>query len=344
MTKTTITHCLLGAKTGLHVSSVALGTGRLGSTPGGPLDEAAAKATLAAFFDAGGNFVDTSSAYQGGRAEEIVGSMIRGPRRDEIVVSTKFGRTPFAKPALATVGSHRKAMRAEVEGSLRRLGTDRVDLLFAHFDDGTTPVEEMMRGFDDLVRAGKVLYVGLSNFPAWRIASAATLAELRGWTPLAALQLQYNLLERAIDREHVPLAEGLGLAVMAWSPLAGGLLSGTSFGERGGDTLSSEGSVVRDERARVIVDAVAAVASEIGIEPAGVAVQWVAARGLFPVIGPRHADQLAKTLRMLDVRLDERRLQHLDAISARPRGYPYDLLAGQRTRLGFDDPTAGRVC
>lgn len=266
-------HHLLGSRTGLRVSEVALGTGRLGSTPSGEVDVATAKATIAAFIEAGGNLIDTSSAYQGGRAEEAIGAALPGAARDAVVISSKFGRTPSREPAVAATGSHRKALQTDVEGSLRRLGTDRIDLLFAHFDDGVTPIEELMRGFDDLVRAGKVLYVGLSNFPAWRAASAAAVADLRGWAPLVVLQLQYNLLERAVDREHLPFAEARGLGLMAWSPLAGGLLAGRKpLSHDAGGQLSSEGSVVKDEQAQRIVDAVTAVAAEVGAEPASVAV------------------------------------------------------------------------
>ncbi len=337
-------HLLLGRLTGLRVSEMALGTGRLGSGKDGRMDTQAARATIAAFIDAGGNFIDTSSAYQGGQAEEVISAALAGAARDAIVISSKFGRTPSREPAVAATGSHRKALRTEVEGSLKRLGTDRIDLLFAHFDDGVTPIEELMRGLDDLVRAGKVLYVGLSNFPAWRAASAATVAELRGWTPLAALQLQYNLLERAVDREHRPFAQARGLGLLAWSPLAGGLLTGKKpLSHDAGGKLSSEGSVVKDEQAQRIIDTVTAIAAGMGAEPASVAVAWVAARGFVPVIGPRNAEQLADNLRATEVRLDQEQLRRLDEVSARPAGYPYELLQGQREQLGIDGPNAGHV-
>ena len=335
---------LLGERTGLRVSEVALGTGRLGATSGDKVDSNAAKATIAAFVDAGGNVIDTSSAYLGGKAEEMVGAALSGAARDAVVISSKFGRTPSREPAVASTGSHRKALQAEVEGSLRRLGTDRIDILFAHFDDGVTPIDELVRGFDDLVRAGKVLYVGLSNFPAWRIASAAALAEVRGWMPLAVLQLQYNLLERAIEREHLPLAKARGLGVFAWSPLAGGLLGGRKpLSFDAGGALSSEGSVIKDAQAQQIVDAVVRIAAEIGAEPASVAVAWVVSKGLLPVIGPRSVDQLSDNLRALDVQLSQSQLDQLDKASARPAGYPYELLRGQREQLAIDQAAGGRV-
>ena len=321
-----------------------MGTGRLGATSGGEVDSNVAKATIAAFVEVGGNLIDTSSAYLGGKAEEMVGAALSGAARDAVVISSKFGRTPKREPTIASSGSHRKALQAEVEGSLRRLGTDRIDILFAHFDDGVTPIDELMRGFDDLVRAGKVLYVGLSNFPAWRIASAAALADARGWTPLAVLQLQYNLLERAIEREHLPLARAHGLGVFAWSPLAGGLLGGRKpLSFDAGGALSSEGSVIKDAQAQQIVDAVVRMAAEIGTEPASVAVAWVASKGLLPVIGPRSVDQLSDNLRALDVQLSQPQLDQLDKASARPVGYPYELLQGQREQLAIDKAASGRV-
>jgi aryl-alcohol dehydrogenase-like predicted oxidoreductase len=161
---------LLGERTGVQVSPLALGTGRLGLGPGGDVNLGQARDAIAAYLDAGGNLVDTSTRYLGGRAEELLGELMRGSRREEIVVSSKFGRTAVARPAAAAAGQHRKALRQEVEGSLRRLGTDYIDVYFAHTDDGVTPMDELMAGLDDLVSAGKILWVGLSSFPAWRAA------------------------------------------------------------------------------------------------------------------------------------------------------------------------------
>jgi aryl-alcohol dehydrogenase-like predicted oxidoreductase len=206
---------LLGKCTGLLVSEVALGTGRLGLTVDKEVDSQAGEATIAAFVEAGDNFIDTSSAYLGGRAEEMIGKALTGAARDAVVISSKFGRTSLKCPAVASIGSHRKALQAEVEGSLERLNTDRIDLLFAHFDDGVTPIEEMMHAFENLVRSGKILYVGLSNFATWRIASACAISDSGGWTGRAVLQIQYSLLERTADREHEPLAVARGLGVMA---------------------------------------------------------------------------------------------------------------------------------
>lgn len=329
---------LLGERTGLRVSALALGTGRLGLTSDGGMDSMAAQATISAFLDGGGNFIDTSSAYMNGKAEQAIGQALNGAVRDSVVISSKFTRTPLKKPSAASMGNHRKALQAEVEGSLKRLATDRIDLYFAHFDDGVTPIEELMRGLDDLVRAGKVLYIGLSNFPAWRTATAAAVADVRGWTPLAVLQLQYNLLERAIDREHLPFAQALGLGMMAWSPLAGGLLNGKPR-----SNTTGAGGFAQDEQARRIMETVIAIATATGNKPADVAVAWLITRGFVPVIGPRTTEQLASNLQASGMQLDQAQMTLLNDVSARSPGYPYDLLCEQQKQCGIDDPRTGRV-
>lgn len=327
---------LFGDRTGLRVSSLALGTGRIGVNAEGRHDPEEARRVLEAYGKAGGNFIDTSSAYQLGAAEEAVGRFLREAERDEFVVASKFGRTALAAPAAASVGNHRKAMRAEVEGSLRRLGTDRLDLYFAHFDDGVTPIEEIMRGFDDLVHAGKILYVGLSNFSAWRSASAAMLAEIRGWSPLVALQLQYNLLQRDPDREHLPFARASGLGVMAYSPLASGVLGRA-------DRVRSPNEKEPAERVTRVVSAVAGVAGEMGSDPAGVAVAWLRAKGLVPVIGPRTAEQLAASMDAAELELSSDHVEQLDAASEQPSGYPYELLELARQKAGMVSARSGVV-
>lgn len=349
---------LLGERTGVQVSPLALGTGRLGLGPGGDVNLAQARDAIAAYLDAGGNLVDTSTRYLGGRAEELLGELMRGSRREEIVVSSKFGRTAVARPAAAAAGQHRKALRQEVEGSLRRLGTDYIDVYFAHTDDGVTPMDELMAGLDDLVSAGKILWVGLSSFPAWRAATGATIADVRGWAPLIALQLNYNLLERTSEREHFPLAHARGLGLMAWSPLAGGLLTGSMpiFYDAGADTgkfeiaaeagpQSPEGMVTKDSQTQQIVDTVVSIAKEAGTHPVTVAIAWVLAHGAFPVIGPRSRDELGANLDALEFELGSEQLARLDKVSARPQGFPYEMLVHDRDELGLDvhDPRLGAV-
>ena len=309
---------LLGAHTGLRVSALALGTGRIGTAPDRATDPGEARATLDAFADAGGTFLDTSSAYQRGRAEEMLGEFLTDRGRDAFVVASKYGRTPQVNPPSASVGNHRGAMIAEVEGSLRRLRTDRIDLYFPHFDDGVTPIEEIMSGLEDLRRAGKIVHAGFSNFPAWRTAAAAILAEERGWLGVVALQLQYNLLERSIEREHLPMAEARGMAVIAWSPLAGGRL-----------TRAGKPDAEATERESAIKAALDAVAIEVRAAPAAVAIAWVRAKGVIPVLGPRTREQLLENLLGADLCLSEAQVRKLDEASAMVLGYPYDLLAKQ---------------
>ena len=214
---------LFGHGTGLRVSELALGCGTFGTRWGYGSELAEAKQVFDGYVEAGGNFLDTADSYQVGQSEEWVGQFITG-RRDDFVLATKFtlGLRPGA-PLLA-VGNSRKTMVSSVEASLKRLNTDRIDLYWVHMPDGVTSSEEIVRGLDDLVRSGKVLYIGLSDFPAWRVARAATIAELRGWAPIVGLQIEYSLIERTPDRELLPMAQGLGLGVVGWSPLGGGLL------------------------------------------------------------------------------------------------------------------------
>ncbi len=310
---------LLGSRTGLQVSEFALGTGRLGTVPAGGIDRAAARKTIEAYAEAGGNFIDTSSAYLSGLAEEVVGEFLADAGRDRFVVSSKYGRTALATPARAASGSHRKALAAEIDNSLKRLRTDRIDVYFPHFDDGVTPVEEIMRGLDALVRAGKILYIGLSNFSAWRIAAAVTLSDLRGWAPVVVLQLQYNLLERSIEREHLPLTRAYGLGLMAWSPLAGGRLAGRN----------------ESVQAESLMSLLTACAAELGVTTTTVALAWLLERNAIPVIGPRNPGQLSANLAGGSVRLDQNQVARLDSATASQAGYPYDLLRQQQSQLGI---------
>ena len=324
---------MFGARTGLRVSELALGTGTFGTRWGygaGPED---VPRIFERFAEAGGNFLDCADAYQFGQAEALLGELVAADR-DHFVIATKYTLGAEPDGGVSRTGNGRKNMLRSVEASLRRLGTDRIDLYWAHMADGLTPIEEIARGFEDLVRAGKVLHVGLSDFPAWRVARAATLAELRGWAPVAGIQVEYSLVERTPDRELLPMAEALGLAVTAWSPLGGGLLSGKyRRGEAG--RLTAWGNLIHAERGpreTAILDAVEAVAGEAGATPARVAVAWVRAKGLFPILGPRTPAQLDDTLGALTITLSADQLRRLDEASAVPLGFPHDFLAGERNR------------
>ena len=219
---------LLG-KSGLRVSEAALGTMTFGDEWGWGSPKAEAKKVYETYREAGGNFIDTANFYTGGTSERFVGEFIQG-HRESVVLATKYSNAaPGNDPNAA--GNHRKSMMQSVEASLKRLQTDYIDLYWVHIWDGITPVEEVMRGLDDLVRQGKVLYVGISDAPAWWVAQASTLAELRGWTQFIGLQLEYSLIERTVERELIPMAKALNLGVLAFSPLAGGFLTGKYHGE-----------------------------------------------------------------------------------------------------------------
>jgi len=327
-------HYRIFGQTGLRVSSFALGTGNFGKGWGYGSDRDDAEKIYRAYREAGGNFIDTADQYQFGQSETMLGEFIAA-ERDDVVLATKFslGATPDSGPL--KTGNSRKSMVQAVEASLRRLKTDRVDLLWVHMPDGVTPVEEIMRGFDALVSSGKVLYAGLSDFSAWRAATAATVAELRGWSPLAALQIEYSLVERTPERELLPMAAAFKLGVVSWSPLGGGLLTGKY---RKGETGRAQGLGVvihgeSDARKTATVDAVLAVAQEIGASPGQVAIAWVLARGTLPILGPRTPAQLADNLGSADVTLSPEQLQRLETASAVPLGFPHELVAANMKTL-----------
>jgi aryl-alcohol dehydrogenase-like predicted oxidoreductase len=309
---------LLGKHTGLTASALALGTGRLGMNRDGATDDNAAQRVLRAFAEAGGDLFDTSSAYQLGASEERLGAFLAEAGRDRFIIASKYGRTAQSAPVPSLVGSHRKAMLTELEGSLRRLQTDRIDIYMPHFDDGRTPIEEIMAGLDDLVRTGKIVHIALTNFPAWRIAEGAMLAECRSWAPLAAVQLEYSLLERDADREHLPLARARGLGIMAYSPLGGGRLSQRLRNRSENDILAP---------------ALADISTEMEADFSAVALAWVQSKGMIPILGPRNEAQLADGLAAGKIILSAEQIARLNASSEPYRGQPYEVLSQARDRL-----------
>ncbi|HEY0341162.1 MAG TPA: aldo/keto reductase [Steroidobacteraceae bacterium] len=332
---------LFGRGTGLRVAELALGCGTFGTRWGYGSEPEEARRVFDGYVEAGGNFLDTADGYQAGQSEELVGQFIAG-RRDDFVLATKFTLGARPNSPLLAVGNSRKNMVSSVEASLKRLNTDRIDLYWVHMPDGVTSGEELVRGLDDLVRAGKVLYVGLSDFPAWRVARAATIAELRGWAPIIGLQIEYSLVERTPERELLPMAQGLGLGIVGWSPLGGGLLSGKyRRGEKGRAT--SFGRLIHQETDPLkvaTVDAVVSVAEENGVKASQVALAWMATRGVIPILGPRTPEQLAENLGAIRVTLSLQQIARLDAASAVPLGFPHEMLAqdAQRTRLAGGIP------
>lgn len=333
----------LFGNTGLRVSELFLGAMTFGDpdTVGTSADES--RRIVDAYEDAGGNVIDTAVNYRGGASEEILGPILRG-RRDRFVLATKYtlsrdGGDPNA------AGNHRKNLRLSLETSLRRLGTDYIDVYWVHIWDRDTPVEETMRALDDAVRAGKVLYVGISDAPAWVVARANTLAEWRGWTQFAGLQVPYNLLNRDVERELLPMADDLGMSVAAWGPLASGVLSG-KFTRPGGvaagaGTRVDPGSL--GERDHAAARAVQEVADEIGASPSQVAIAWTRARrqGVHPILGARTAEQLKDNLGAAGLELPPDAVRRLDAAVDFTLGFPHDFI--ESTRPFVYGEVSGRV-
>lgn len=323
---------LFGENTGLRVSELVLGTGTFGTRWGYGSEPEDARRIIDTYAEAGGNFIDTANVYEAGQSEEIIGEALQG-RRDDFVVATKFTAPGGSKGGILVTGNSRKAMVVSVEDSLKRLKMDYVDLLWVHMSDGVTPLEEIVRGFDDLVRAGKVIYAGLSDFPAWRAARAATIAELRGAAPIAGLQYEHSLVERTAEHELIPAGRALGLGLVAWSPLGGGMLTGKY---RKGETGRKEGwggMVFQQENSSqrtAIVDKVIEIARELNVTNGEVAIAWVAAKGALPIIGPRTHAQLKENLAAAKLKLSPEQVASLDVVSAIAPNFPQGVLEGAR--------------
>jgi aryl-alcohol dehydrogenase-like predicted oxidoreductase len=289
------------------------------------------------FREAGGNFIDTANIYTNGTSESFVGEFIKD-HRQSVVLATKYSNSfPGTDPNAA--GNQRKNMVQAVEASLKRLQTDYIDLYWVHIWDQMTPVEEVMRGLDDLVRQGKVLYVGISDAPAWWIAQANTLAQLRGWTPFVGLQIEYSLIERSVERELVPMAKALNIGLTAWSPLAGGVLSGKYHGHGSSDDgrMNSEmmkGFLPEKERTDRIVAAARIVSDETGRSMAQVALAWLRYRPVpvIPIIGARKLSQLQDNLASFDFELSAGQIKALDEASRLDLGFPYSMYAKEFVR------------
>jgi aryl-alcohol dehydrogenase-like predicted oxidoreductase len=322
---------LLG-NTGLRVSELCLGAMVFGDQRGGwgaSREEAAA--IVARYAQAGGNFIDTANHYAGGESERIVGELI-GPDRDRWVVATKYTLSADRDDPNAG-GSHRKSLHRAIDASLRRLATDYIDLYWVHIWDAFTPVEEVIRALDDLVRSGKVLYVGISDTPAWMVSRAVSLAEQRGLTPFCALQVPYSLVERTVERELLPAARALDLAVTGWAPLGGGLLTGRYGTDRDhpADTrVAGIGGAYEartlSERNLAIADAVNQVARARGASASQIAIAWVRAQQhravTIPIVGVRTDAQLADNLAAVEIDLEPDELETLDHASRVPLGFP----------------------
>ena len=321
---------LLG-KSGLRVSELALGAMTFGAEGWGA-DRQESRRVYQGFREAGGNFVDTANIYGAGRSESFLGEFLaEDGDRERVVLATKYTAATRSRDVNAA-GNNRKNMQDSLHASLRRLGTDYIDLYWVHARDFTTPIEEVMRGLDDLVRQGKVLYVGISDTPAWEVSRANTLAELRGWTPFVGLQIRYSLLDRAGERELLPMAKTLDLAVTPWDTLGSGVLTGKYNRDVGAaGRAARRGSV--SERDLGIAAEVVAVAEKLGRTPAQVALAWVRQRRevIVPLVGARTREQLDDNLGCLDLELDPADKARLDEKSRIELGFPHEFLAQFRS-------------
>jgi aryl-alcohol dehydrogenase-like predicted oxidoreductase len=320
---------LLG-NSGLRVSEASLGTMTFGEEWGWGTAKDESRKVYDAFRNAGGNFIDTANIYTNGTSESFLGEFMEG-HRQSVVLATKYSNAfPGTDPNAA--GNQRKNMMQAVEASLKRLRTDYIDLYWVHIWDQITPVEEVMRGLDDLVRAGKVLYVGISDAPAWWIAQANTLAQLRGWSPFVGLQIEYSLIERTVERELIPMAQALNIGVTAWSPLANGVLTGKYHGHGSSEPGRMGTDMMKDfmqeqQRTGRIVAAVKSAADDTGRSMAQVALAWLRYRAvpIIPIIGVRKLSQFEDNLASFDLALSADQVKTLDEASRIELGFPHEL-------------------
>lgn len=335
---------LLG-RSGLRVSDLFLGTMTFGTDWGWGADAEEARRILDVYLEHGGNVIDTASQYTNGSSEKILGEIL-GDRRERIVLATKYSLNAYPGDPNAG-GNNRKSLVRSVEASLSRMKTDRIDLLYLHQWDNTTPVEEILRAMDDLVRAGKVLYLGISDTPAWQVSRMQAIADLRGWSPFVAMQMEYNLVERTGERELIPMAREMGMGIVVWSPLANGLLTGKYSRDDLKKQARAEltgtrkdiiaGYAKLGEATFGVLDELKAVASEIGKPAAQVALAWVRSKAAVTAVlmGARTSKQLRDNLAVLETTLSADQLARLDARSAVEMGFPHDLLASPLIQMGI---------
>ena len=314
-------------RSGLRVSPLTLGTMTFGEDHGYGASPDVSAEMIATYLDRGGNSIDTANLYTNGHSEKIVGDFFARSdiRRDQAVIGTKFYCSMFNGDPNAG-GAGRKAMIQQVDASLRRLQTDYVDILWLHNWDQATPIEETLRGLEDLVTSGKTRYVAFSDLPAWKVAEAQTIAVFRGWSPIIALQLEHSLLERTVEGELIPMARELGIGVMPWGPLRSGLLSGKFRRDNAGsvDTARRGPGYTPTDTEFAVIDALLAVSEEIGASPAAVGLAWVRGRAgvSSTIIGARRVDQLVDNLGSVEVTLTDEQTAALDDASAPTLNFP----------------------
>ncbi len=311
---------LLG-RTGLKVSELCLGTMGFGTEAGWGADKNTSFSIMEAFANAGGNFLDTANIYKLGTSEKIIGEFINPRDRDFFVIATKYSlRDNTTNPNAS--GNNRKNMMRSVEHSLQRLQTGFIDILYLHIWDDLTPIEEVLRGIDDLIRQGKVNYAAISDTPAWVVSKGNTLAEWKGWTQFSALQVEYSLLQRSPERDLIPMANHFGMTVTPWAPLAGGALTGKYLrGEKG--RIKPESNRL-DKNSTRITREVISVAERLSVEPGQVALQWTRQQGFecIPIVGATKLEQLNENLGMTNLVLPHEDIDRLNAASAIDLGFP----------------------
>jgi len=318
---------LLG-KSGMRVSALALGTMTFGEEWGWGVNKEESKKVFDLYANAGGNFIDTANRYTEGTSEEFVGEFIKTDR-DHFVVATKY--TLFTKrddPNFS--GNHRKNMMQALEASLNRLNTDFIDLYWLHAWDFTTPEDEILRALDDMVRAGKILYIGISDTPAWIVSRMNAIAELRGWTQFVGLQIKYSLLERTVERELLPMARKLDMAVTPWAALGGGILSGKYNKNKDEEGRAKIYKSINDENLKIAGEVIK-VAEDIGNTPSQVALNWVRQQSgvIIPIIGAKTEKQLKDNLECLNFTLSEKHMTRLSETSKIDMGFPHDFLKSE---------------
>jgi aryl-alcohol dehydrogenase-like predicted oxidoreductase len=338
-------YTLLGTS-GLRVSALCLGTMTFGEEWGWGADKTTSASIFSRFAERGGNFIDTANTYTNGTSESWVGEFIHA-ERERFVVGTKYSLTTRPDDPNAG-GNHRKNLVQSLEASLRNLRTDYVDVYWLHIWDFLTPAEEVMRALDDVVRAGKVLCVGVSDTPAWVISYANAVSELRGWSSFIGLQAEYNLIRRDAERDLLPMARSFGMTLMPWSPLANGMLTGkyNDGAAPGGRMAADSPSRNRPtERGREVARAVVAMAKEIGCSPSQLALAWLVHQpgSVVPIVGCRRVDQLDDNLGCLAVELTDAQLGRLDDISRFEPGFPHDFLTAAFTRTMVYESLADRI-
>lgn len=315
-------YTLLG-RSGLKVSELCLGTMGFGKEWNWGADKETSFAIMDTFAKAGGNFIDTANRYTDGTSEKIIGEFVQ-PNRDHFVIATKYTLHDNQTNVNAS-GNNRKNMMRSVEQSLKRLNTEFIDLLYLHIWDQLTPVDEVMRGLDDLVAQGKVNYIGISDTPAWVISKAQTMAELMGWSRFVSLQVEYSLLQRTPERELIPMAKHYHMTVTPWAPLAGGALTGKYL--KGDKGRLPDNSKRLNERATAIAREVVKIAEECGVSPSHVALNFTRQQGFssIPIVGATRVAQLEENLKSLDFSLQAEHLQRLNEASKIELGFPGDF-------------------